>query len=833
MIIFMLKILFSCLILAIGLYSKELHNVTLQLKWKHQFQFAGFYMAKEKGFYDEAGINVNIQEYQDGVILDDVLSGKSTFGIDDSQLIYYKLSGQDIVGLFATFQDSPLAIMSTKKIEKIQDLNNHEIQFSRNALHNISMKAMLISNGVNIKTTELKNKVKYIVEGKVDAISGYLSNELFLIKQNGMEYNIYHPRDYGFNFYGDILFTSKQIAQNNPELVYNFTEATKRGWEYVFENIDETIDVIMKKYNTQNKSKEWLLYEYEVLKDFSGAKENFGELKHDKIVEIGKIISLLLPNKYNTHNLDDFIWDSDKELLKHYKDDYFKFNNIFRVCVNYDFMPIDGIKDGKVSGISGDVLERISKELDVTFIPVRINSIEERSLKSSIGECDIISMSTVLGKDYNMKHSKRFLNGHFSIISNLDIPFLNTEDKIIKNKKYITRYSAYATYLKQLYPDINISVNESIYKSLEMVKDREVDGFIVDYITADRVIQDFGYGKYKISGFLAVKNPIQGGFGVIDSKPELLKAIDIVLNSLSEKEIENIKEKWSLARYTQIVDNNLIWKTVTVFVVLLIIVSLLAFVLRIHNKTLKKQIALEIEKNINQQAIMFQQARFAEMGEMIFMIAHQWRQPLNNISILINNLFLKYKKDTLTDYIVGDIKKQFQQNIVYMSKTIDDFQNFFKPNQTKEKFFIIDLVNDTLLLIKPLFDRKKINFDIQIDENISYYGYKSELGQVILNILNNAKDAFLVRNIEDKYIKIQLVKNDDKTLVISVEDNAGGIDSNIINKIFDPYFSTKNSKNGTGLGLYIVKIIITDHFKGKINVLNIDNGTKFEILLPI
>jgi signal transduction histidine kinase len=248
---------------------------------------------------------------------------------------------------------------------------------------------------------------------------------------------------------------------------------------------------------------------------------------------------------------------------------------------------------------------------------------------------------------------------------------------------------------------------------------------------------------------------------------------------------------------------------------------------------LKQQIALEIEKNINQQAIMFQQARFAEMGEMISMIAHQWRQPLNHISILINNLFLKYKKDTLNEDIVSDIKKQFQQNIVYMSKTIDDFQNFFKPQQQKEKFFIIDLVNDTLLLIKPLFDRKKITFDIQIDENISYYGYKSELGQVILNILNNAKDAFLVRNIEDKYIKIQLVKTSDEILCILIEDNAGGIPNDIINKIFDPYFSTKSSKNGTGLGLYIAKIIITDHFKGKINAENIDKGVKFEILLTI
>lgn len=829
----MIRILFSFFILSVFLYSKDLHNVTLQLKWKHQFQFAGFYMAKEKGFYDDMGINVDIQEYKDGVIVDDVLNGKSTFGIDDSQLIYHKLSGKDVVGLFATFQDSPLAIMSNKKIEKIQDLNNHEIQFSKNALHNISMKAMLLSNGVNIKTVELTDKVRHILEGKIDAISGYLSNELFLIKQSGMEYNIYHPRDYGFNFYGDILFTSKQTAQNNPELMYNFTEATKKGWEYVFENIDETIEVIMNKYNTQNKSKEWLIYEYEVLKDFSGDKNSFGELKLDKISEIGKVISILIPNKYNIHTLDDFIWDSDVELLRHYQKDYFNFNNIFRVCTNYDFMPIDGVKDGKVSGIAGDILDKISKELDVTFIPIRIGSSEERSVKSNVGECDLISMSIIFGKEYNMKHSKQFLSGHFSIISNLDIPFLNTEEKIIKNKKYITRYNAYAAYLQKLYPEIDIRVNENIDEALKAVKDRKVDGFIVDDITADRLIQDFGYGQYKISGFLAVENPIKGGFAVIDTKPELLKAINIILDNMSEKEIANIKEKWSLVRYTQVKDNDLILELVVGFVVLLLMLSLVAFILKIHNKKLKEQIALEIEKNINQQAIMFQQARFAEMGEMISMIAHQWRQPLNHISLIVNNLFLKHKKNTLNDEVVNDVKRQFQHNIVYMSKTIDDFQNFFKPQQQKEKFPIKNLVHDILLLVKPFFDRKKIEVEIQIDDNISYFGYKSELGQVILNILNNAKDAFLVQNIDNKFIKIIVSVNNEKILKLSIEDNAGGINEDIIDKIFDPYFSTKHSKNGTGLGLYIAKIIITDHFKGSISATNTKKGAKFDILLPI
>jgi signal transduction histidine kinase/ABC-type nitrate/sulfonate/bicarbonate transport system substrate-binding protein len=828
----MKKSLFLILLMFVYVYSNTTNNVSIQLKWKHQFQFAGFYMAQEKGFYKDVGINLDIKEYQGGVIVDDVLENKFTFGIDDSQLLYHRVNGKDIVGLFVTFQDSPLAFMTTKKIKTLKDLNNLTIHFSKNALHNISMQAMLKSNGVEIKTVDLPNKVQEILNGNVEAISGYLSNELFQLKQHNIEYNIYHPRDYGLNFYGDILFTSEQTAKDNPELVQKFVEATRKGWEYVFENVDESINVILDKYNTQNKSKEWLLYEYEVLKEYSGDGENFGKLEENKINEIAKIISLLIPNKYNTKKLDTFIWDSDKELLHYYKDTYFKHNKTFTVCTNHDFMPIDGVDDGKVTGIAGDVLNIISSHLDISFVPLDVKSRDDLRQKALSGQCDLVSMSSKLGGYDEMTHSHMFLKGHFAVISKLNIPFIGNSDKIIDNKKYITRYKSYASYLKLIYPNINIIFNENIEEALQMVDDEEVDGYIVDYITADRVIQDFGYGTYKISGFLATKNPIEGGFTVSNSKPQLLNAINIILNNMNQYEFENIKDKWRIPRYTQNIDYALIKKIIFSFLAVLLLISIFALILKANNKKLKQQVAFEIEKNTQQQAIMFQQARFAEMGQMISMIAHQWRQPLNHISLLVNNFFLKYKKEQLTSDAVDDVKAQFQKQILYMSKTIDDFQNFFKPHKEKEYFYINDAIHDSCILLKDLFDSHNIKINFNLDKNIKYFGYKNELGQVFLNILNNSKDAFVESNIENKLITISSKKT--KTnIIINIQDTAGGIDESIIHHIFDPYFSTKKAKNGTGLGLYIGQIIIKQYFNGKIESKNTNKGVLFKIILPV
>ena len=253
---------------------------------------------------------------------------------------------------------------------------------------------------------------------------------------------------------------------------------------------------------------------------------------------------------------------------------------------------------------------------------------------------------------------------------------------------------------------------------------------------------------------------------------------------------------------------------------------------------LEKQIAQEIEESKKKDALMFQQARLAQMGEMISNIAHQWRQPLSMISAIVQNQHMKYSLGKLEasffDKSTNDIKDILKQ----MSQTITDFQNFFEPNKEKEKFCIENSITKVLELLKDDLKKENINivrFHYEIKEEV--LGYPNEFAQTLLNILSNAKDALIANNDrEDRTIHIKTF-NDENNICLSIRDNAGGIPEGIIEKIFNPYFTTKEEGKGTGIGLYMSMQII-NNMNGTLKVENSElfkksAGAKFTIELPI
>ncbi len=249
-----------------------------------------------------------------------------------------------------------------------------------------------------------------------------------------------------------------------------------------------------------------------------------------------------------------------------------------------------------------------------------------------------------------------------------------------------------------------------------------------------------------------------------------------------------------------------------------------------EKQKLQENIKQEIEKNRQQQLLMLHQSRLAQMGEMISMIAHQWRQPLNTLSMLNHTVVLKYKRGKLDTDIVDYFSKNSDKQIQQMSKTIDDFRNFFKPEKERVDYCINDVILHSIDILNAGFSQ--YNFTVKYENNKEIYsnGFPNELGQALVNILNNARDALVENKIVDKMLVVHLEEQDDK-VILTIRDNAGGIPEDIIDKIFDPYFSTKAEKNGTGLGLYMTKLIIEDHLDGKISVENIDNGAEFSIVL--
>ncbi len=254
--------------------------------------------------------------------------------------------------------------------------------------------------------------------------------------------------------------------------------------------------------------------------------------------------------------------------------------------------------------------------------------------------------------------------------------------------------------------------------------------------------------------------------------------------------------------------------------------------LEILNNSLEDKVKEEVAKNREKDKIMLQQSRLAQMGEMISMIAHQWKQPLSHLSILGQGVVLKYKLNKLDDMSIENFNIKHSKQIIQMSDTIDDFRNFFRPQKEKKIFNMIDTIKHSIDILSPSFEKENIILNMSLSPNCYIDGYSNELGQGLINILNNAKDALVENKIADKIITITLEKNEQDICLI-ISDNAGGIPSHIIDKVFDPYFSTKNKKNGTGLGLYMTKIIIHEHLNGNLSVFNDKDGAVFRITVTI
>ncbi len=245
--------------------TNQSEQVTLQLKWKHQFQFAGYYMAIEKGYYRDLGLDVTLLEAPDeGETLASVFDGEAQFGVTTSDILLLRAQGRKLVLLAPIFQRTAQVLVAKKEsgIEKAQDIKGKRVAVESYAA---DILAYLEMNGVSrsdFTQTGHSFSISELINDEVDAITAYITDEPFLLEQEGVEYSIIQPEGAGYSFYGDVLFTTEEMINNNQSVVLQFREASLKGWEYAMSNIEETVDLIYEKYSTRH-SKEHLLYEAE------------------------------------------------------------------------------------------------------------------------------------------------------------------------------------------------------------------------------------------------------------------------------------------------------------------------------------------------------------------------------------------------------------------------------------------------------------------------------------------------------------------------------------------------------------------------------------------
>lgn len=248
-------------------------------------------------------------------------------------------------------------------------------------------------------------------------------------------------------------------------------------------------------------------------------------------------------------------------------------------------------------------------------------------------------------------------------------------------------------------------------------------------------------------------------------------------------------------------------------------------------RTLEERVKVEVHAHQEKEKMLIQQSKMAAMGDMISMIAHQWRQPLNQMSYVFMNIEGAYEYKELTQEYLESKIKEGTELLEYMSHTIDDFRNFFRPDKEREILSVNEVVDETMPLMAKSLEAHGITYIIDHESETKISLYRNELMQVLLNILKNAKDVLIEKKISNAIIEVATYESDAEVFV-RVCDNGGGIDAAIMEKIFDPYFSTKDSNSGTGLGLYMSKTIVEEHLQGKLSCENTEMGVCFSIVIP-
>ena len=802
-------------------------------------------MAKEKGFYEELGLDVEIKPFEFGIdIPKNVNDGKIDFAVGRETLILEKVKNPNIVALYALFQSTPLILMTSKEsgINHINDFSNKKIMTTIDDASEVSLKAMITSNKVKLDNlTFLKHthNIDDLINKNTDVISAYISKSPYTLQKKGIEYNIFDPKKYGFDMYSDLLYTNQDLIDNDLNTVLSFKKASLKGWEYAYSNIEESAEVILKKYNSEKLEKDELVYEGNELKKLSYFKTaTLGEINKDKIQRIYDLYNVmgLVPTPIN---LDKFIFDIDNLSNYAFSEEEIKYieeKNSIKMCVLPNFMPYSDIKDGKLAGAVSDYMALIEKKIQKPLTLVPTNTWAESLEFAQNRKCDIVtSIAQTKERENYFNFTKPYMEIPFVLLTKAGNSFVDNLS-MIKNKKIsvVENYTILDS-LQSKYKDIEFIKVKNIDEGLEKILNGETFGHIDGLSASWYKLQTKYLTQISISAKLDETSKLS--VAVRNDDDILYGIFQKVISGMDDLQKNEIMNKWVSIEYKKEFDYSILWKVFLVILIILLAILYKQIVLRNANNSLKEKveektrelrqinsdleirIKKEVDENIRKDRLLAQQQKMVSMGQMIENIAHQWRQPLSLITTSASGIKLKKQLNDLDDDFFHNTLDNILTTSKYLSNTIDDFRYFFKPQKEKEEFYLERCCTKTIELINPNF----VSQDIKIvykTENIKVHGYETELIQVLINILNNSKDALLSQNNDERFIFIDIFKKDDKA-IIEINDNAGGIDEEIINKIYEPYFTTKHQSQGTGIGLFMCREIVNKHMNGHIDISNI------------
>ena len=562
-------------------------KVTLQLIWKNQFQFAGYYVAKERGFYDDAGLDVTIKEYEFGMdVTADVVSQKADFGVGRSSLILESMEGKPVFLLSAIFQHSPFMLLAKKRadLKEVADLKGKRIMVTDDVVGMASLTAMLAGYGIKpddyISQKHTFN-VGDLISGNTDAIAAYISNEPYHMQKRGADYTIFAPKDHGFDFYSDILFTSQKLYQDNPQLVERFTQASLRGWDYAFAHIDEAVDIILKKYNTQNRDQDALRFEADTLKTLAYDREtSLGLITRGRVEQIAQVYRLL-GFTTKTLDMDNLLYDpktsarifltpeekswislAEKQIgekvtkvaLNPDEQAWLNKHPVIRVHNEKDWPPFNYFEYGSPQGLSIDYMNLLAEKLGIKIEYVTGPSWNEFLGMVKRKELDVI-LNIVKTED-RMKYllyTEPYIRNPNVIVSSQENPFETIEALFSKTVAFPKGFF-YEEVLTKSFPQIKRLPVEDTLASMKAVMFDRADAALGEAAVMRTLINKNLLTGLQISGEVNIGDPDLTNlrFGVRNDWPLLQSALMKAMAAITPQEMNQIRQKWLVIDKRQI-----------------------------------------------------------------------------------------------------------------------------------------------------------------------------------------------------------------------------------------------------------------------------------------
>jgi len=577
-----MKYIFILLFFFISLsYCNNLKKVNLQLQWKYQFQFAGFIMAKEKSYYKDIGLDVNIIEYNKDInTLKDLLSNKIEYSILNTPFIYKNRKIQETVLLASYFQRNPLVFLVRPDITNPSHLKNKKIMGTHDDLVNSSLALMLNHFEINTSNSTFKAQtfnMNDFIEKKVDAVTAFKSNELFELDKKKVKYNILDPYDYGFFTTATNLFTTKEYASKNSEEVKQFIEATKKGWKYALNNVHEVSKLINSKYN-KSRSIESLEYEAKITKELmltklyeiGGINDNLIHRAYKQLVKT----NILLDNQdLSTSTLKGLLRNKYEQKVNFTKDEIKYLNNKKQItmCIDPNWLPFEKFdKNSNHIGMSADYFKLFKKQLNIPINVIKTRTWNESLNFVKLGKCDILSLAMKTSKrNEYLNFTSEYLEIPLVIATKTKVPFVNKIESIKDKKVAITKGYAFLEILKGEYPNLNIIDVENIEEGLEKVKNDEVFGYIGTLASIGHKFQTKFNGELKIAG--KFDNKWKLGVAVRKEDSFLLSIFEKLVSSIEEEQQQKILNNWIAISYEKRIDYDLIFEILIISIIVILI----------------------------------------------------------------------------------------------------------------------------------------------------------------------------------------------------------------------------------------------------------------------